>query len=38
MFDKEALYDNMLQLKQYTNLLKEENAKLKARIQQSEVN
>jgi hypothetical protein len=37
MFDKEALYDSMLQFKQMTNTLKGENIKLKSRIKQYEV-
>lgn len=34
--DKEALYDNSQQLKQYANELLEENQRLKARMQQME--
>jgi len=34
--DKEALYDNALQLKKAVNILKEENDRLKARLAQSE--
>jgi predicted RNase H-like nuclease (RuvC/YqgF family) len=34
MLDKEALYDNALQLKRAVNILREENGKLKAKIQQ----
>ena len=37
MFDKEALYDSTIHLKQFINTLKDENGKLKARVQQTEV-
>jgi len=36
MQDKEALYDNTLQLKQYANALVEDNHRLKAKLQQFE--
>jgi len=36
IFDKESLYDNTIKLKQYANLLADENYKLKVKIQQVE--
>lgn len=36
IFDKEALYDNALKLKQYSNNLAEENYKLKAKLLKTE--
>ena len=36
IFDKEALYDSTLKLKQFSNNLAEENYKLKAKMQQIE--
>ena len=36
MLDKEALYDNAIQLKRVANILREENGKLKSKIQQYE--
>ena len=36
MKDKEELYDNAIQLKRHTNMLREENIRLKSKIQQYE--